>query len=62
MGEISMDTKEKVFFKWQGSRYEGVIEKEYDNSVLIEVNNPDEELKDKYLGRIVVSKKDIKKK
>ncbi|APB30876.1 MULTISPECIES: DUF2187 domain-containing protein [Vagococcus] len=57
-----MDTQEKVFFKWQGSNYEGVIEKEYDNSVLIDVNNPDEELKEKYLGRIVISKKDIKQK
>ncbi|MCI0130251.1 MULTISPECIES: DUF2187 domain-containing protein [Enterococcaceae] len=57
-----MDTKEKVFFKWQGGRYEGIIEKEYENSVLIEVNNPDDELKDKYLSRIVVSKKEIKKK
>lgn len=57
-----MDTKEKVFFKWQGGRYEGIIEKEYENSVLIEVNNPDDELKDKYLSRIVVSKKEIEKK
>jgi len=62
MGEISMNAQESVAFTWQGGSYEGIIEKEYENSVLIEVDNPDGELRDKYLGRIIVSKKDIKKK
>lgn len=59
--ESSMETNSNVLFDWQGNQYQGIISKEYDNSVLIEVCNPDVELKDKYLGRIIISKKDIKK-
>lgn len=54
-----METTSKVLFDWQGSQFEGTIEKEYENAVLIKVLNPNIELQDKYLGRIVVSKKNI---
>ncbi|AQP53433.1 DUF2187 domain-containing protein [Vagococcus penaei] len=47
----------KILFKWQNEEFEGNIEKEYDHSYLISVANPNEELRDKYLSRIVISKK-----
>lgn len=52
-----MEINSKVNFDWQGSQFEGIIEKEYENSVLLAVVNPTSELKEKYLGRLVVSKK-----
>ncbi|HCM89358.1 MULTISPECIES: DUF2187 domain-containing protein [Vagococcus] len=52
-----MEINSKVNFDWQGSQFEGIIEKEYENSVLIAVVNPTTELKEKYLSRLVVSKK-----
>ncbi len=52
-----MGINSKVNFEWQGSQFEGIIEKEYDNSFLISVSNPNFEIKDKYLGRMVISKK-----
>lgn len=55
-----MEIESKVIFEWQGAEFEGLIEKEYENAVLIEVSNPDEELSEKYLGRVVVSKKLVK--
>ncbi|RSU12491.1 DUF2187 domain-containing protein [Vagococcus acidifermentans] len=47
----------KLTFSWEDKTYEGFIEKEYENSYLIDVTNPSEEMADKYLGRLVVSKK-----
>lgn len=52
-----MEINSKVNFDWQGSQFEGIIEKEYENSFLINVTNPNFEITDKYLGRIVISKK-----
>lgn len=52
-----MEINSKVNFDWQGSQLEGIIEKEYENSVLVSVLNPTSEVKEKYLGRVVVSKK-----
>ncbi|MFD2729082.1 DUF2187 domain-containing protein [Enterococcus camelliae] len=46
-----------ITFTWENEVYQGVIEKEYENSYLISVNNPNQELIDKYNGRIVISKK-----
>lgn len=52
-----MELNSTVTFDWEGTQFEGTIEKEYENSVLISVINPSMEIKDKYLGRLVVSKK-----
>ncbi|MGO3731687.1 MAG: DUF2187 domain-containing protein [Vagococcus sp.] len=52
-----MKPDSKVHFDWQGSEFEGTIEKEYENSFLINVTNPNFELKEKYMGRIIISKK-----
>jgi len=49
-----------VSFDWRGSQFEGIIEKEYENSYLIEVLNPSTEITDKYLGRLIISKKSVK--
>lgn len=57
MGALTMEVNSKVNFDWQGSQFEGIIEKEYENSVLVSVLNPTSEVKEKYLGRVVVSKK-----
>lgn len=54
-----MELNSTVTFDWEGTQFEGTIEKEYENSVLISVINPSIEIKDKYLGRLVVSKKSI---
>lgn len=52
-----MDEMNRVTFIWNEQPFEGIIEKVYENAVLIVVNNPSDELADKYLGRVVVSKK-----
>ncbi|MGO2082825.1 DUF2187 domain-containing protein [Vagococcus sp.] len=52
-----MQKENKIQFDWQGQQFEGFIEKEYEHSFLISVSNPNSELLDKYLGRVVVSKK-----
>ncbi|MBO0477356.1 DUF2187 domain-containing protein [Vagococcus sp. DIV0080] len=54
-----MEINSTVTFDWQGTQFEGTIEKEYENSVLISVINPSLEIKDKYLGRLIVSKKSV---
>ncbi len=54
---VLLEINGKVNFDWQGSQFEGIIEKEYENAVLVTVVNPTSELKDKYLSRLVVSKK-----
>lgn len=54
-----MEINSIVSFDWQGSKFEGTIEKEYENSVLISVLNPSTEIKDKYLSRLIISKKNI---
>ena len=55
-----MEINSTVTFDWQGSQFEGTIEKEYENSVLISVSNPSAEITDKYLGRLIISKKSVK--
>jgi hypothetical protein len=54
-----LELNSTVTFDWEGTQIEGTIEKEYENSVLISVINPSMEIKDKYLGRLVVSKKSV---
>jgi hypothetical protein len=54
---MGMSQQIGITFTWENEVYQGVIEKEYENSYLISVNNPNQELIDKYNGRIVISKK-----
>lgn len=54
---MGMSQQIGITFTWENEVYQGVIEKEYENSYLISVNNPNQELVDKYNGRIVISKK-----
>ncbi|BCA86017.1 hypothetical protein EsVE80_15400 [Enterococcus saigonensis] len=52
-----MKQQANVIFKWQDEQFSGWIEKEYQNSFLINVTNPNEELETKYAKRIIISKK-----
>ena len=54
-----MEINSTIVFDWQGTQFEGTVDKEYENSVLVTVINPSFEIKDKYLGRLIVSKKRI---
>lgn len=57
IGVLVMETQTNVTFKWENATLLGLIEKEYENSFLIEVKEPSEEIIEKYNGRMVVSKK-----
>ncbi|MGX7196612.1 DUF2187 domain-containing protein [Enterococcus olivae] len=52
-----METKTNVTFKWEDLTLFGFIEREYENSFLIQVNEPSKEIMDKFSGRMIVSKK-----
>ncbi|MBM7707978.1 DUF2187 domain-containing protein [Enterococcus lemanii] len=52
-----MEAQTKVIFKWNNYTYFGIIEREYENSVLVQVNEPSAEMMEKYNGRMVISKK-----
>ena len=52
-----METQTNVTFKWEDVTLTGLIEKEYENSFLIQVASPSEEILDKFNGRMVISKK-----
>lgn len=52
-----MQIDRTVTFKWKGQSYSGVVEREYDNSYLIQVANACEEIAEKYKNRLVISKK-----
>ncbi|KAF1304757.1 MULTISPECIES: hypothetical protein [Enterococcus] len=48
-----------VTFKWKHRLFKGRIEKEYENSFLINVAEPScEEITEKFANRLIVSKKD----
>lgn len=49
-----------VTFTWENTALSGYIEKEYENSYLVNINNPTKEIADSYNGRMVVSKKECK--
>ncbi|AYW45171.1 DUF2187 domain-containing protein [Tetragenococcus koreensis] len=55
-----MEENTTVTFKWENTTLSGRIEKEYENSFLVEIDNPTKEIADSYNGRMVVSKKDCK--
>ncbi|WP_430609298.1 DUF2187 domain-containing protein [Enterococcus sp. DIV0876] len=46
-----------IFFTWEGKTYEAVIEREYENSVLVQVNEPSSEMLEKFTNRMIISKK-----
>lgn len=52
-----METQTNITFTWDNAKFNGFIEKVYENSYLVHVENPNEELAEKYNGRIVISKK-----
>lgn len=52
-----MENQVQIAFTWENETFQGFIEKEYENSYLIHVKNPNSELVAKYNGRIVLSKK-----
>ncbi|MBO0449624.1 DUF2187 domain-containing protein [Enterococcus sp. MJM12] len=52
-----MKQPSNVSFIWQDEKFYGWIEKEYQNSFLINVTDPNEELETKYAKRIIISKK-----
>lgn len=52
-----MSQQTVISFTWENAVYNGIVEKEYENSYLINVSNPNQELTEKYNGRIVISKK-----
>ena len=52
-----MKQQSNVSFIWQDEKFYGWIEKEYQNSFLINVTDPNDELETKYAKRIIISKK-----
>lgn len=53
-----MEMKADVVFEWNHRSYSGQIEREYQNSYLINVTEPqDPVILEKYANRLVVSKK-----
>lgn len=57
IGVLFMETQTNVTFKWENITLFGLIEKEYENSFLIQVKEPSAEIVEKYNGRMVISKK-----
>ncbi|KAF1305262.1 DUF2187 domain-containing protein [Enterococcus saccharolyticus] len=55
-----METNTNVTFKWENHTLIGIIEREYENSFLIQVNEPSKEIMEKFNGRMVISKKQCK--
>ncbi|MGC6768664.1 hypothetical protein ACYSNR_17520 [Enterococcus sp. LJL128] len=52
-----MTQEKKVSFNWEKGSHVGYIEKEYENSYLIVVNDPSSDMEEKYTNRMVISKK-----
>lgn len=52
-----MEQKTSIQFIWENMEFSGLIEKEYENSYLITVTNPSDEIRTKYNNRMIVSKK-----
>lgn len=53
-----MTTKADIEFQWNQRSYTGWIEREYQNSYLINVLEPqDPEIEEKYANRMIISKK-----
>lgn len=52
-----MYTDHMIQFTWEGQTYTGKIEREYENSFLVEVSEPSEEMREKFNTRMIISKK-----
>lgn len=52
-----MEDAQSVYFSWNEHDYQGYVEKEYDNSYLIVVQNPCSEITSKFMDRMIISKK-----
>ncbi|MBL1230334.1 hypothetical protein IW492_13945 [Enterococcus sp. BWB1-3] len=50
--------EQKVSFTWEKDNHVGYVEKEYENSYLVVVNDPSSDMKEKYTNRMVISKKE----
>lgn len=53
-----MTQEKKVSFNWEKSNHVGYIEKEYENSYLVVVDDPSSDMKEKYTNRMIISKKE----
>ncbi|MHC5267996.1 DUF2187 domain-containing protein [Enterococcus sp. LJL98] len=53
----TIELQTNVTFTWEEIRLFGAIEKEYENSFLIQIIDPSKDIMEKYNGRMVVSKK-----
>ncbi len=50
--------KATVIFEWEQAFFKGMVEKEYENSFLINVSEPScSEIKEKFANRMIISKK-----
>ncbi|HLQ40787.1 MAG TPA: DUF2187 domain-containing protein [Tetragenococcus sp.] len=54
-----MGEEAKVSFVWENTTLFGQIEKEYENSFLVKIDEPTKEIMDSFNGRMIVSKKKI---
>jgi hypothetical protein len=52
-----MTINSTVNFTWEGKVYTGKVEREYENSVLVQVKEPSEEMLEKFNNRMIISKK-----
>ncbi|MBR8700092.1 DUF2187 domain-containing protein [Enterococcus casseliflavus] len=50
-------TIDSTIFYMGRQKYQGIIEREYENSVLVQVTDPSAEMLDKFTNRMIVSKK-----
>ena len=52
-----MTINSTITFTWVGKVYAGKVEREYENSVLVQVTDPSEEMLEKFNDRMIISKK-----
>ena len=52
-----MTISSTITFTWEGKVYAGKVEREYENSVLVQVTDPSEEMLEKFNDRMIISKK-----
>ena len=51
-----MTINSTITFTWEGKVYAGKVEREYENSVLVQVTDPSEEMLEKFNDRMIISK------
>ncbi|WP_195493277.1 DUF2187 domain-containing protein [Enterococcus gallinarum] len=52
-----MTINSTITFTWEVKVYAGKVEREYENSVLVQVTDPSEEMLEKFNDRMIISKK-----